>query len=359
MAVRAPRPRPRAGAAYARLADLPLRVEGWDLERRERVVATRGFRRVTTVVRLTGGGRTGEGEDVSLPLGDHEAAPDAQALANPMAARSLGDWCAALGSVPLWPAPPAAELSVPYRRWAWESAGLDLALRQADLSLADALDRRPRPVAFVASFRLGEPPTMDPVRDRLARCPGLRLKLDPTGDWTQDLFDALGALGIVDVVDLKGAYRGTMVDQAPDPVLYERTVRAFPEAWVEDPAVTRETAPIVAAHRARVAWDAPVRAVADLDRLPWPPGAVNVKPCRLGRLAELLALYERCEAEGIPMYGGGQFELGPGRRQVQALAALFHPDAPNDVAPVGYHEPVPPSGLPPSPLPVRANVPGF
>ena len=36
---------------------------------------------------------------------------------------------------------------------------------------------------------------------------------------------------------------------------------------------------------------------------------------------------------GAGAYGGGQFELGPGRGQIQHLASLFHPDAPNDVAP--------------------------
>ena len=35
-------------------------------------------------------------------------------------------------------------------------------------------------------------------------------------------------------------------------------------------------------------------------------------------------------------YGGGQYELGVGRGHVQLLAALFHPHAPNDIAPGGY-----------------------
>ena len=34
------------------------------------------------------------------------------------------------------------------------------------------------------------------------------------------------------------------------------------------------------------------------------------------------------------MYGGGMGELGVGRGQIELLAALFHPEAPNDVAPV-------------------------
>ncbi len=59
------------------------------------------------------------------------------------------------------------------------------------------------------------------------------------------------------------------------------------------------------------------------------------------------------------MYGGGQFELGPGRGQIQYLASLFHPDGPNDVAPGGYNAPEPPAGLPDSPLPVATEPTGF
>jgi hypothetical protein len=59
------------------------------------------------------------------------------------------------------------------------------------------------------------------------------------------------------------------------------------------------------------------------------------------------------------MYGGGQFELGPGRGHVQYLASIFHPYGPNDIAPTGYNEPDTPAGLPTSPLPVAASPTGF
>ena len=59
------------------------------------------------------------------------------------------------------------------------------------------------------------------------------------------------------------------------------------------------------------------------------------------------------------MYGGGQFELGPGRGQIQYLASLFHPEGPNDAAPGGYNDPDPPPGLPDPPLPVAAEAVGF
>jgi hypothetical protein len=59
------------------------------------------------------------------------------------------------------------------------------------------------------------------------------------------------------------------------------------------------------------------------------------------------------------MYGGGQFELGPGRGQIQYLASLFHPDGPNDTAPGGFNAPEPPPGLPTSPLAPACHDTGF
>ena len=74
-------------------------------------------------------------------------------------------------------------------------------------------------------------------RSRLARYPTLRFKLDATSSWTPELIAALARSGAVDSIDFKALYRGTIVDQAPDPVLYERVVAAFPDAWIEDPDV--------------------------------------------------------------------------------------------------------------------------
>ena len=64
---------------------------------------------------------------------------------------------------------------------------------------------------------------------------------------------------------------------------------------------------------------------------------VNIKPSRFGPLSELFAGYDHCEANGIGAYGGGQWELGPGRGHIQYLASIFHPDTPNDVAPSAYN----------------------
>jgi hypothetical protein len=51
------------------------------------------------------------------------------------------------------------------------------------------------------------------------------------------------------------------------------------------------------------------------------------------------------------MYGGGQFELGVGRRHIQVLASLFYAGGPNDVAPSEYNAGGPRPGLTRSPLP--------
>ncbi len=169
----------------------------------------------------------------------------------------------------------------------------------------------------------------------------------------------LAATGAVDSVDFKGAYKGTIVDQDADPVLYQRVVDAFPDAWIEDPKLEPEVEPILAPHHDRITWDAPIHSVEDIEALPFPPKMVNLKPSRFGPVSALFAGYDYCRQQGIRAYGGGQFELGPGRGQIQYLASLFHPDAPNDVAPVGYNQPDPEPGLPPSPLQPLADPVGF
>ena len=62
---------------------------------------------------------------------------------------------------------------------------------------------------------------------------------------------------------------------------------------------------------------------------------------------------------GLITYGGGMGELDVGRGQIQLLAALFHPDGPNDTAPSGYNADTPAPDLPPSPLPASPAATGF
>ena len=112
-------------------------------------------------------------------------------------------------------------------------------------------------------------------------------------------------------------------------------------------------------YRDRITWDAPIHSVADVDALTFPPRTLNSKPSRFGSLRGLLDFYDTCAERGISLYGGGQFELGPGRGQIQYLASLIHPDAPNDVAPGGYNSPDARADLPRSPLSPAPAKSGF
>jgi hypothetical protein len=137
-------------------------------------------------------------------------------------------------------------------------------------------------------------------------------------------------------------------------------VEAFPDAWLEDPdVVTPETAAVLADVHDRITWDAPIHSIEDIESLPFPPKMVNIKPSRIGGLKRLCDAYDYCAEHEIGAYGGGQFELGPGRGQAQYLASLFHADTPNDLAPTGYNVEEPPPGLPSSPLAPQASAAGF
>ncbi len=347
-------------STYDLVAGLSVEVEGYRLEGLKLPVSS-GFVRHTTVVRLYGGGEEGVGEDVTYEADENERLQAAGAIHDLTGARSLDSFSERIGSLDLFPeGAPNVPVRRLYRRWAFESAALDLALRQARLSLADALGRPAEPVRFVVSRRLPEPPTVEPLRTILAAYPGTRFKLDPTADWTEELVAELADLAAVEILDLKAAYRGTAVDQPPDPRLYRLVAEAFPEALIEDPdLVEPATEEVMRPHHARISWDAVIHSVADVEALPFPPRTLNIKPSRFGSLAALLATYDYCAEADIRLYGGGQFELAAGRGQIQYLASLFHPDGPNDVAPLGYDGPEPEPGTPASPLLPRPSPAGF
>jgi hypothetical protein len=341
-------------ALYDSVGGLRLEVDAYELQRLEKRISSE-FTRVTTLVRLKGGGEEGIGEDVTYTSTDHP--PPAEL---PLAgSHTLDAFSELVGRLELFETEPQMTAYRDYRTWAFESAALDLALRQAARSLAEVVGREPKPVTFVASKRLADPPSAGQLRPWLDLYPGLRFKLDPTSDWDEALIADIAATGAVDSVDLKGAYKGTVVDQPPDPILYRRVAEGFPEVWIEDPALTDETRPILEPHAERITWDAPIHSVADIERLPCAPRAINLKPSRFGSVRRLFEACDYCAEQSIAPYGGGQFELGAGRGQIQYLASLFHPDAPNDVAPGGYNESEPQPGLPTSPLRTTPARTGF
>ena len=342
---------------YQKVRDLPLQVDGYALDSLE-LQARSDFLRKTTVVRLLGGAEEGIGEDVTYHGEEHDR-QQARGPVLPLAGSwTLHTFSEHLATLPLFEQEPERHAYLDYRRWAFESAALDLALRQAGLSLGEAVRREPQSVAFVVSMGFGEPPSTERFYSWLGLYPDLRFKLDANREWSDELIAELGATGAVDSIDFKGQYRGTVVDTPADPALYRRVAEGLPDAWLEDPALTDETTPVLEPHHDRVTWDAVIHSVDDIEALPWPPRTVNVKPSRFGSVERLFAAYDYCEAHGIGAYGGGQWELGPGRGQIQLLAALFHPDTPNDVAPRAFNlEPQP--GLPTSPLQVKPRATGF
>ena len=129
-------------STYERVADLPLTIDGYALEGLARTVSS-GFERLTTVIRLHGGGEEGVGEDVTyegaLQLAQQEPA---RCCRSPASGRSTR-FSAAPGRARPVPRRRArsARSYRDYRRWAFETAALDLALRQAGRSLAEAVGR--------------------------------------------------------------------------------------------------------------------------------------------------------------------------------------------------------------------------
>jgi L-alanine-DL-glutamate epimerase-like enolase superfamily enzyme len=342
------------------LADLPLEIEDYELQPLE--LHLPAFERLCTVIHLWGAGEDGLGEDVTYDAVDHIALQDAGPTLDLTDYATLGEFCERMDDLDTFPAEPQRDVSRLYRRWAFESAALDLALRQAGKGLAEVVGREPRPVNFVASMRLGSegsPSSIETLRRKLDPYPTLRFKLDPTNDWTDELIAGLVQTGAVDSLDLKGFYKGTVVDVETDPELYAKLIEAFPDVWLEDPDVNDETRPLLEPVRDRLTWDAPIHSIADIEALPWPPKMVNIKPSRVGGVRQLCEAYDYCAEHGIGAYGGGQWELGVGRGQIQVLASLFHPDTPNDTAPRGYNESDPEPGLPTSPLQPRLSSTGF
>jgi hypothetical protein len=325
-------------ALWDELRGLELNVENVGTERRSVAVSTE-FTRVTTTVVLGAEGEQGRGEDVTYTAEDHDWFPD---LAAP-GRTTLGELSAMLDGLRLFEAEPKMGASADYRRWAFESAALDLALRQKGLSLGAALERDYRPVRFVVSTR-GD------AFAWLQHNPGLELKLDPENDWDRSFMERLAGTGRVRVLDFKAYYKGTPVDVVPDPALYRAAIELFPETVLEDASLEGECGLALQGHEGRMSFDAPIHSVADVRALPVEPGWLNIKPSRFGTTERLLECIEHCAANGIQLYGGGQFELGVGRRHIQVLASLFYPDGPNDVAPSEYNMGEPRAGLPQSPL---------
>jgi L-alanine-DL-glutamate epimerase-like enolase superfamily enzyme len=337
---------------WSRVADLTLTIAE---HRFENVMAPGEQEHGRYVLHLSDGTIEGLGEEVGGTMMDEDAALPALAPSLPLA----GSWTLAsfsdhVARLNLWPAPPEWDMMRRLRRWAFESAALDLALAQNGLSLAEALGRASLPVRFVNSLGLGDPPSFATIGRRLERCPDLRFKLDAQPSWSASLIAEVAATGAVDVIDFKGRYGIEVEDEAALLAMYREVVARFPDAILEDPHDRPEVTELLEPHAARVSFDAPIATAEDITTT-----IVNIKPSRIGSVRALLDIYDHCEQTGVRMYGGGMGELDVARGQIELLASLFHPDNTNDVAPSPYNLADLPAGLAQSPLVPGRPAPGF
>lgn len=333
---------------WTAIKDLPITVESSSFESLAPSGPTATEDLSTTQLRLRGRGEEGIGEQVGMP----EAQDELRASAFPVIGQwaTLADFLVHVDGIDMWPEPPEHDLARNWRRWTFESAALDLALRQSGTSLPEVLGRTPQPVTFVTSFGLGDPPDSRKVASRRAAQPTVGFKLDVAPSWTQEIMNLVAAVEGVATIDFKGQYGLPVEDEAALLRMYHRTVATFPDVVFEDPHDDAAVLELLTPIADRVAYDAPITSVASIAATAITVRIVNVKPCRVGSLQELSRLYAHCESDRIQMYNGGMGELGVGRGQAQLLASLFHPDAPNDIAPSDYNLEQPPPGLPSSPL---------
>lgn len=342
---------------YEKLKELTLQIEEVELEKKSKQVNPE-FERVTTTVKLRGPEKTGYGEDVIWDAEEHEKLQENIDELDLKQGHTLEDFSERLSLQDLFfgEEPPREDYRN-YRTWAFESAALDLALKQKGISLAEALSREYSELNFVASPGLGNPPSMEPVQ-KIWEQADVGLKLDATDRWSDKLVKKLSESGKVRIVDLKGHYEDEDVRQEADPELYRKIVENFSEALIEDPVLNGETRSIFEGEEHRVTWDEPITSVGSIKSLPFEPEKINIKPSRFGSIRKLLDAIEYCINHDIEMYGGGQFELGKGREHIHAIASIFYPNSPNDIAPRNYNDQEP-QDLTPPPLKPEKDLEGL
>src|SRR5215212_3620625 len=126
-------------SSYDKIAELPLEIDSYELQGLEFHLPGTDFDRLTTIIHLRCGSQEGMGEDVVYDALDHVAFRDAGPVLDLAGEHTIESFSKLLEEVDLFPNPPEREVSVNYRRWAFESAALDLALRQADRALHEVV----------------------------------------------------------------------------------------------------------------------------------------------------------------------------------------------------------------------------
>jgi hypothetical protein len=269
---------------------------------------------------MKGGGEEGLGEDVVYDGLDHIAMRDAGPVHDLPGPSTLGELCELLGEIDLPGRSPVRDASRHYRR-AFESAALDLALRQNGRSRGG---REGRPVTFVNSTSAVFAATSRRAPSRSAtgskNWPAA-LQARPRERLTPELIAGAERDRGVDILDLKGLYRGRGGSSTPTPSSTGPS-RTWPGAYLEDPTQRRGPPRPRAALRPHHVGREPSRLddVLSLERQP-----KRSTSRRAGSLKELLSVYEALRARGIAVYGGGQGEQGVGLRRSECSGSS--PDA--------------------------------
>ena len=324
---------------YDLVRDLPLEIDGSRVRGRD-ASRSRPSSRARRHVVMRGGGARGPRRGRHLRPGRARPGP------LPAARRCTGSWTLDslskhLDELELFPAgEPGQHAYRDYRRWAFESvgarpraaAGRPLARRgartrgaAADVRLVDPrhLARRLARALPRAALQARPDAGVDGRAGRDARGARQRRRRRPEGPVPRHGRRQPGRPGALPARRRRLPGR---VDRGPGADAGDRRrARAAPRphhVGRADPLVGRRRG---AAVRARGASTASRRASA------------RSRGCSSSTTA--------APRHGIALYGGGQFELGVGRGQIQLLAALFHPDGSNDVAPGGYNAPEPLPGL--------------
>lgn len=263
-----------------------------------------GEPRPSSTVELHGAGLTGYGENVAFYGAEHVAF-----------AEHVDEWArTARTSDALTVERALADTALPrYERAALEAALIDLALRQAELSLYDLTDVPEAELRFVASLSGGADPIRAITRLRDTGFVG-ELKLDLDEHWTDHVLSELGHDPSLVILDFKG--RGNAA-------FASRVAHAAPHALLEDPPEGAEIAAF------RVSRDAPLASAAEVSAVLALGCSVNLKAPRMGGPLEVLRALELAPTRS---YFGGMFEVGVGRQQARLFAALYCPSAPNDLA---------------------------
>ena len=181
---------------------------------------------------------------------------------------------------------------------------------------------------------MGEPPTIEPVTPPPRPLPGPALQARRDARLGRRADRGAGRRPAPSTRSTSRALTGHGRRRRDRPGFYRRIAEAFPDAWLEDPDLEPDEArEALRPFEDRITWDAPIHASTTSSRCPCSPRTVNLKPSRFGACERCSTPTSSATQRGMGAYGGGQYELGVGRGQIQYLAALFHPTRPTTSLP--------------------------